>query len=321
MSVRRLSVGCAPHPRCSKGRSWFSATSAALAVFLSTPGVAPAQSFNVDFGPPESAPSASYGAIGRPGTWNTFEVMPSSERFPLVDLAGAASAARIYNIGGTQLLAADDPGTTGDDAALMDDMFIGFNDPIDVCLFFEGLENGDYLVVTYAMTPDDAGLLSRVRVDDGSPGPVEVGGDWPGAHQSGTTFAQHSVAVTDGRLGLHSGLWGAEVQSGVNGLQLIHLAEVGIGTLAPGGSPPLVHVSPNPARATQYVAIDGLEAGTVRIYGPNGRLVFIDRWEGGAARFSWDGRDRAGRPIAAGIYHLEAVGPGGHATQALVRLD
>jgi hypothetical protein len=247
--------------------------------------------------------------------------MPASERFPLVDLTGAATTARIYNIGGTELLALDDPGTSGDDAALMDDMFIGFNDPIDVCLFFEGLENGDYLVVTYAMTPGDPELLSRVRVDDGSPGPVHVGGAWPGEHQSSITFAQHSVAVIDGRLGLHSGLWDGLVQSGVNGLQLIRLAEIGVGTLGPAGTPPRLRVSPNPARGFQQVVIDGLEAGRVSIYGPTGRLVFRDRWQGGPALFTWDGRDRAGRLVAAGIYRLEVQGPGGRANQALVRLD
>src|SRR5262245_37773008 len=111
-----------------------------------------AQSFNIDFGTPGTAPAATYGAAGLPGTWNVVGALNAGQSQNLVDLAGAASAARIYQIGGVQILDNDVPGTTGDDASLMDDMFIGFNNPVDVCIWVENLVPGDYQVLIYAMT-------------------------------------------------------------------------------------------------------------------------------------------------------------------------
>ncbi len=184
-----------------------------------------AQSVNIDFGSTLTSPSSTYAGAGKAGRWNTFASMPTSQRFPLLGLVGQPLAARVYNIGTTTMLAQDDPGTFGDDAALVDDMYLSFNNPVDACIFFENLWNGSYTVITYAITPSEPARLCRVRVDFGTPGPVMIGGAWPGGHQLGVTYARHTVTVTDGRLGVHSGLFGGNIQSGINGLQLIRNAD------------------------------------------------------------------------------------------------
>lgn len=182
-----------------------------------------AQSINIDFGTPGTGPSSSYAAAGRRGAWNVLGVMPTSVRFNLVGRDGQPVAATVYNIGGSSLLTHDKPTTTGDDEALLDDMFLSFNNPIDLCLFFEHLANGNYEVITYAQTPDNPMLLSRVRVDNATPGPVMVGGEWLGEHILLNTYSRHTVTVTDGRLNPHSGLQGSLTQSGMNGIQLLYL--------------------------------------------------------------------------------------------------
>ena len=192
----------------------------ALAVFSACAG---AQSINIDFGAPGQGPSSSYAAAGRAGVWNVIGVMPFSQRFDLVGLAGQPVAARVYNIGGTAMLTHDNPATTGDDARLLDDMFIAFNNPLDLCLFFENLVNGDYEVILYGVTPNNAAHQNRMHVDFATPNAVWVGGAWTGAHAEGVTYSRHFVTITDGRINPHSGEWNTNVQSGINGVQLLYL--------------------------------------------------------------------------------------------------
>jgi hypothetical protein len=232
-------------------------------------------------------------------------------------------------IGGTQLLVSDDPATSGDDEALLDDMLIGFNNPLDVCVWVEDLELGDYDIVIYAMTPNDPELESRVRVDFGSPPIVFVGGDWPGFHKEGTTYSRHTVTVTDGTIGLHSGLPGALVQSGINGIQIRPLPPTGVGTLEPFEPRGTVTLSiyPNPARGAQVLELTlaRAERGWLEIADVRGRALFARYLELGAGshRLAWDGTDRQGRRVMAGVYFLrfaEAAGGTSHDIK-LVRID
>ncbi|MFM9994603.1 MAG: hypothetical protein ACKVU4_02255 [Phycisphaerales bacterium] len=179
-----------------------------------------AQAFNIDFGPAGSAPSASYAAAGVAGAWNPVPLLEPWLRTPLVSVSGAASTAQLYMFGCDSSFAADDPLTLGDDGALMDDMLISFNSPVDACIWVEGLPNGTYEVLTYAMTPGLPTELHRVRVDNATTGPVMIGGAWPGTHVECVTYARHTVTITGGVIGLHSGLWGANITSGINGIQV-----------------------------------------------------------------------------------------------------
>lgn len=192
-----------------------------LGVALGLAGMARAQSFNVDLGGSGSAPSASYAAAGLPGVWNNYTMLPNGSVLPLVGLDGGASNCTIRNIGGTQLLEHDVPATVGNDAALLDDMLIGFNNPVDVCIFVDGLVPGEYEVLMYAITPDNSSLMCRTRVDFANEPPAFIGGSWSGVHELGVTYSRHTVTVgANGRIGLHSGLPSGFIQSGINGLQI-----------------------------------------------------------------------------------------------------
>lgn len=286
-----------------------------------------AQSFNIDFGNAFSAPPSSYGAAGPAGTWNTVGVLPSGYHQPLVGLNGAPTAATIYMIGGTGMLIADDPGTSGGDQALMDDMLTGMNNPVDVCIWVDGLAEGDYEVLTYAKTPNDPVETHRVRVDYGVPGPLYIGGAWPGAHQEGVTFAHHSVYVFDGEIALHSGEWGALIRSGMNGIQIVAPTETSVGGLPP--APPsfttIAGVHPNPSSARQLIELrlgERPQGEVLEIADVAGRIVWrqpIGGRPAGASGIEWDGRDAHGRSVPPGVYVARICGAAA-APHKIVRL-
>src|SRR5690606_9458097 len=124
--------------------------------------------------------------------------------YPLVDIEGRPLGVTLNNVEGTELLVADDPATEGNDGLLMDDMLIGFNNPLDVCIWFKNLPTGPYEVLIYAMTPLAPELLSRTRVDFAAQGPVWIGGAWPGGHELGVSYSRHTVTVVNNQIGLHS---------------------------------------------------------------------------------------------------------------------
>lgn len=272
---------------------------------------ASAQSLNVDFGAGD-APAPSYAAVGAAGVWNAVGVLASGVRAPLVDLAGNASPARLTMIGGAALLASDDPLTSGDDDALLDDMLLGFNNPVDVCVWVENLANGEYGVILYAMTPNDPERSCRTRVDYAAEDPVDVGGAWSGAHQEKVTYSSFTVTVTDGTIGLHSGLWAGNFQSGLNGIQVLDLSTTDAPLLA-GDAAPRLRAYPNPARGTQVLETAAARTGnvTVEILDVAGRVVWRDALVArapGLLRAQWDGRDLAGRPVAGAVYFARVTG-------------
>ncbi|MEZ6241677.1 MAG: GC-type dockerin domain-anchored protein [Phycisphaerales bacterium] len=188
---------------------------------------ASAQSFNVEWGSPDTAPPASYAGVGLAGVWNTFESMASGVDLPLVGLDGAPIAVTIRNIGFDVVESFDNPGTSGADQALLDDCFVSYNDPVDGCLFMKHVAPGDYRVIMYALAPDDALLKSRLRIDQNLDDPELVGGAWPGAHQEGVTYMrQNATVAADGILNIHSGLFGGEIRSVLNGIQVVRLADL-----------------------------------------------------------------------------------------------
>ena len=260
-----------------------------------------AQSINIDFGA-GSIPADTYAAAGRPGRWNLIGALAPYTRASLVDVAGLPVAARVYMYGGKQLLLADNPATSGDDDALMDDMLIGMNDPVDECLWIENLVDDDYEVLIYAMTPDDPSRMCRVRVDDGTPGPTLVGGAWPGAHQSGVTYERFTVHSTGGLIAFHSGLPGGYFQSGMNGVQIRPLSTNSVGTapIAPGAK---LRIAPNPSRGNQSVEFapaPAMPRGRLELFDTRGRLLWAKTLDKGRSE-RWDGRDLGGRAVTSGV--------------------
>jgi hypothetical protein len=299
-------------------RQWTTAVVAMMAMAVSD---ATARSINVDFTSTGSVPSDSYAAAGTAGRWNAVPVLPAAERLSLVDLDGNASPVKIYQIGGSAMLDTDDASTSGDHEALLDDMFLSFNDPLDECVWFEGLDNGDYRVLIYALTPNDAGLLSRVRVDFATPGPTWIGGAWPGTHIDGVSYQSFDVSVTDGKIGLHSGVVSGLIQSGINGIQLVDLtASTSVGLGAEASSTGILDVFPNPARGSQTIRLANRDVTTlgVEILDVRGRLV-VRGQAIGSPEFVWDGRDAAGRLVPPAVYFVRVPGIAG--VRKITRID
>lgn len=181
-----------------------------------------AQSINIDFGTPGTGPAASYAGAGLAGVWNVIGAMPNSQVFPLVGLNGSPLTATVFCIGGSHLIDFNIEGTIGNDQKLLDDMFVSTNSPVDLCLFFRNLQSGWYEVITYGIDPDNPAGQNRLRADFATPDAVWVGGAWTGGLEFGVTHARHFVQVSDGRLNPHSGEFGAQYRSGMNGIQLIY---------------------------------------------------------------------------------------------------
>ncbi len=194
--------------------------SVAIATLVLAPS-ALAQSINIDFGTPGSSPSAAYAGVGEAGVWNTIGLTSPGSRHALVGLDGSPTGADIRQIGNDAILTSES-GAGGDDGAVLDQMLISFNAPVDGCLWIDHLEGGDYEVYIYALTPGDPELMSRTRVDFANEGPKFVGGAWRGAHVEGTSYAKFTLTIpNNGEIGLHAGLFGGNFQSGINAIQII----------------------------------------------------------------------------------------------------
>ncbi len=198
-----------------------------LAAALVTP--AAAQSINIDFGPPNTGPPASYRAAGIEGTWNSFEAIDPAVTYPLLDVNGLLTGATLKQFGGTEIVQAelDGPGDPkGGDRILLRDAMVTHS-MIESCLFFNGLQDGTYEVTTYAWMPTAPSTKNNVHVDDPDfPNPgvyVLVGGEWLGEHQEELTYARHIREVNNGFLGPHSGVpSGGDYVTGaaLNGIQV-----------------------------------------------------------------------------------------------------
>ncbi len=196
---------------------------------LVTAGTALGQSFNIDFGPSDSSgPSADYAAAGVAGVWNSIEAEHTSIGNPtavyqLVDLDGNETDVRLHQFGGTDLQVFNDPSLSGDDAVLMNDTLLTHSSGLESCMFINNLEPGFYEVISYGWMPLHPETRSRVRVDFVLETP-DVGGEWPGGHVEGVTYAVHVVEVgPNGFMGTHSGnVPGADLAIGAsyNGMQI-----------------------------------------------------------------------------------------------------
>ena len=190
-----------------------------LTVCLASP--LSAQSINVAFGSSGGAPADSYAAAGEAGFWNH---IPGTQgtTYTLKTTAGLPSSVTLLNIGGSQIQAVDHPGTVGNDERLLDEYLVTFTPTLETCLFFNGLEPGEYRVTTYAWLPGEPMLDSYVTVDFADQGGILVGGEWPGSLQEGIVYSIHTVEVTsNGSLASHSGIpVGSTPIAALNGVQL-----------------------------------------------------------------------------------------------------
>uniref|UniRef100_A0A832MLD1 Peptidase S8/S53 domain-containing protein n=1 Tax=Eiseniibacteriota bacterium TaxID=2212470 RepID=A0A832MLD1_UNCEI len=83
--------------------------------------------------------------------------------------------------------------------------------------------------------------------------------------------------------------------------------------------PPALRITPNPVFGAATIVAPG--AGSLALYDAAGRLVRRVALEDERPRWTWDGRDAAGRRAAPGIYFARFEGPRGTAAARLVRMD
>jgi len=212
---------------------------------------ASAQSFNLDLGG-VVAPSDGYAAAALAGTWNvahTFGELPAT----LVDVDGEPipSVQITSNVPGLSAAGFDDPGTSGDDAVLLDDFVtIALSGADSLEIDVEGLENGTYRLVVYSWFPGTVGptdALGFVLAHNGHPpgllGYTTIGDAWTGEPEVGVTHAAFDLEVD--RNALHVSVIGsfAGSSAAINGLQLIRdhpFVDLGQGLVGSG-----VHLPPD----------------------------------------------------------------------------
>ncbi len=199
----------------------------ALGLALIPAAAVSAQSINIDFGLPENGPSSSYAAAGLPGVWNSIEGEHTPFQDPeviydLVDVSGNPTGAYLYQFGGQQLINNDDITLSGDDAIFLEDGLVTHSTGLEVCIWIEGLENGEYEVLMYGLMPNHPETLTKIRHDFNPPN-VNIGGAWPGQHEEFVTYSRHIITVTNGKIGSHAGIpSGGDTLVGsiLNGVQL-----------------------------------------------------------------------------------------------------
>jgi hypothetical protein len=96
---------------------------------------------------------------------------------------------------------------------------------------FEGLRPARYAVYTYALDFDPVMPPSEVSVPGSSDGTQVIGGDWPGFHLLGETFALHQIDLFGGPLQVTSeSTSGFLTRAVINGIQIVEMGPAMIGT-------------------------------------------------------------------------------------------
>ena len=113
---------------------------APFVIAFAVTAAASAQSINIDFGLPGAGPAASHGAAGSAGVWNSIEgehtpFWDPEVVYDLVDVNGNPTGAYLYQFGGMELTADDDPALTHDDALLMEDGLVTHSASLEVCVW------------------------------------------------------------------------------------------------------------------------------------------------------------------------------------------
>jgi hypothetical protein len=188
-----------------------------------------AQLLNVDFSDPnvgttlDCAPT--YAAAGSAGVWNS--ITPHGAPVGLVDKSGAATSVTMTEstgMGGCWNF--PNSAYIGEDANLMQDFTYG-GPGTSEWIEFSGLNNGTYIVYTYAQATDLPLDVTAVDCTESTDGIQNVGGAlWPGFHQQFGSYARHTAIVTNGTLHIDI----SSVNGGYPSLNGFQLESGGFGT-------------------------------------------------------------------------------------------
>jgi hypothetical protein len=195
-------------------------------------GLASAQSFNIDMDTPGlggGVPSSGFGgAAGTPGLWNKIHGAGFGTHF-LKGLDGNLTSARIVGPEGGSGGGTNIPINTGNYALLLNDgRTVGvIGDPLS--FHFDGLQNGQYRVYTYAVPINLPWTAGRTRVEilEASQASVQYSlGPMPGNQLiQGITHTVHDALVTSNELHVvmeslepHDNTW-------FNGMQISYIPE------------------------------------------------------------------------------------------------
>jgi hypothetical protein len=183
-----------------------------------------AQSFNLDIGPATfGTPTSGYGAAsGQTGVWFSVQTPSAQAGALLTDVSGNPTGVMLTAVPAPGYTVADfsqdNPATTGDDQALLDDIC----DASTSTWTFTGLANGAYDVFVYSWAPDlPTTYFSDVTVQGGAAGTVHCGGqNWTGAFNNPGQYMNDTVAVTNGTLVINIANPVPVTPTSLNGIQL-----------------------------------------------------------------------------------------------------
>ncbi|MCB9915268.1 MAG: hypothetical protein H6828_08975 [Planctomycetes bacterium] len=195
---------------------------AALGALAAAP-LAGAQNLHVDFrnvGGTFGEPSNTYAADGELGEWNAVNLaVPGA--WSLIDTHGNPLAATLMlGPGFTGDGQHNDFTLSGDAARLLEDWLVA---DVAASFSFAGLDDGHYVVSTYAWASDQpTSTLTSVSVPGSSDPAQTVGGaGWSGLIVPGVTHARHEVDVVGGTLQVQ--LATVAQRATVNGVSLVRV--------------------------------------------------------------------------------------------------
>lgn len=174
-------------------------------IALTLTGTGYSQAFNIDLGNSQGVPADTFGAAAmQPGVWNGVQPFPSNNVLPLVDIAGNPTGVTLEvtsfsDIGedlGPSFFGGVLPGTTGEVAALMNDLLDGGGATGTGLVELEGLTPGFYDVYVYSW----AGPSRTSFQVFGEPFEEVRSGPWAGFVFGSTYAARCGSVAMDGRL-------------------------------------------------------------------------------------------------------------------------
>lgn len=159
---------------------------------------------------------------------------------------------------------------------------------------------------------DDAAWTLAVSAPDGADLRFAPDGDWPAGLVVEDLDRGERLTVANGRVRVEP----------VDGMAVRRLAvRVDASAAEAPAGPQVGPPRPNPTRGavTLPVALDG--PARLDVVDVLGRVVRTVRLDADAAEAGWDGRDAAGRPVAAGVYLLRLSTEAGSAAVRVTRLS